>query len=152
MNLSSLRRADLRDLEAVRAFQHGAYARNRAIQNVEPLPLMVEYADIFRTHEVWLSEQGGALGGVLILEDRPEDLLVWSVATAETAKESGIGNQMMTAAEERAAELGKSVMRLYTGQKLTRNVAWYERRGYVIERIETMPDRNVVHMVKTLNK
>jgi deoxyribodipyrimidine photolyase-like uncharacterized protein len=58
----------------------------------------------------------------------------------------------LSALRHRAAELGKSVMRLYTGQKLTRNVAWYERRGYVIERIETMPDRNVVHMVKTLNK
>lgn len=148
--LASLRRATADDLEAVRAFQHAAYARNRAIQGVEPLPLRVDYADIFRSHEVWLAETGGKLAGVLILEDRPDDVLVWSVATSESAKESGIGNRMMQAAEERAAALGKSTMRLYTGQKLTRNIAWYARRGYAIEHIETMPDRNVVHMVKKL--
>jgi ribosomal protein S18 acetylase RimI-like enzyme len=150
MSLASLRRADLRDLEAVRAFQHAAYARNRAIQNVEPLPLLVEYADIFRTHEVWLADHQGSLGGVLILEERPEDLLVWSVATSEAAMGSGIGNRMLRASEHRAAELGKTTMRLYTGQKLVRNIAWYERQGYAIEHIETMPDRKVVHMVKKL--
>jgi hypothetical protein len=41
-------------------------------------------------------------------------------------------------------------MRLYTGEKLTGNIAWYGRHGYAIERIEQMPDRTAVHMVKTL--
>lgn len=150
MSLSALRRADLRDLAAVRDFQHAAYARNRAIQKVEPLPLLVDYADIFRTHEVYVAEQDARIAGVLILEERPDDLLVWSIATCETAKETGLGNLMLRAAEDRAAALGRATMRLYTGQKLTRNVAWYQRSGYAIERIETMPDRNVVHMVKQL--
>jgi hypothetical protein len=30
------------------------------------------------------------------------------------------------------------------------NVAWYQRRGYAIERTEAMSDRRVVHMKKTL--
>lgn len=150
MSLRSLRRADLRDLDAVRAFQHAAYQRNKAIQGVEPLPLLADYAEIFRSHEVWLSEAVPGIAGVLILQERPGDLLVWSVATSDAAKETGIGQLMLRAADERAQELGKTVLRLYTGEKLTRNVAWYSRHGYAIERIEAMADRNVVHMVKQL--
>ena len=57
-------------------------------------------------------------------------------------------NHLVTAM--RARELGKHVMRLYTGELLVDNVAWYRRRGYTIERTEAMRDRRVVHMMKTI--
>jgi len=41
-------------------------------------------------------------------------------------------------------------MRLYTGELLVDNVAWYQRRGYAIERVDAMSDRRIVHMKKTL--
>jgi len=41
-------------------------------------------------------------------------------------------------------------MRLYTGEPLSANIAWYRRHGYAVEQVEQMPDRRVVHMVKTL--
>jgi hypothetical protein len=41
-------------------------------------------------------------------------------------------------------------LRLYTNEKLTRNVAWYQHHGFSIERIEQRPDRRIVHMVKHL--
>jgi ribosomal protein S18 acetylase RimI-like enzyme len=88
--------------------------------------------------------------GALILEPRPADLLIWSVATAPAAQGRGLGNRLLAAAEARAKELNLSTMRLYTGQKLVSNVAWYQRHGYAIERIEERPDRTVVHMVKNI--
>jgi hypothetical protein len=42
-------------------------------------------------------------------------------------------------------------VRLYTGETLTRNIAWYQRRGYAIERLEERPDRRLVHFVKHLS-
>ena len=47
---------------------------------------------------------------------------------------SGIGNELLAAAESRARDLPECVIRLYTGELLVDNVAWYQRRGYAIER------------------
>ena len=86
--------------------------------------------------------------GILILESRPDDLLIWSVATAPDARRSGIGNELLAAAESRARELPKCVIRLYTGELLVDNIAWYQRRGYAIERLEALSDRRIVHMIE----
>jgi GNAT superfamily N-acetyltransferase len=146
------RRATLADLPAVRALQHAAYARNRAILGVEPLPLLADYSNILRDHEVWIvAGEGEAPRGVLVLDCRPDDLLIWSVASAPEAQGQGIGNALLSFAERRARESGRRVLRLYTGEKLVGNIAWYTRKGYTIEHVEAMPDRNVVHMVKTLD-
>jgi hypothetical protein len=42
-----LRRATVDDLAAVVALQHAAYAKNRAILGVEPVPLLADYGQIF---------------------------------------------------------------------------------------------------------
>jgi ribosomal protein S18 acetylase RimI-like enzyme len=148
---AQLRRAGAADIAAVNAFQHAAYARNRTILGLEPLPLTVDYATIVTDYEVWLLEQGDVLEGVLILETRPEDLLIWSVAVAPELQGRGIGNRLIAVAEARARELGRRNVRLYTGEKLTGNIAWYERRGFARETIEVLGERRLVHMMKPLD-
>jgi ribosomal protein S18 acetylase RimI-like enzyme len=111
---------------------------------------MAGYAEIFSHYEVYLAQRDGALDGVLILEPRADDLLIWSVATAPQARGSGLGNRMLATAESRARELGKNIVRLYTAELLVDNVAWYQRQGFAIERREAMSDRRVVHMIKTI--
>jgi GNAT superfamily N-acetyltransferase len=145
-----LRRAHADEAGKIAAFQRAAYERNRAILGVEPIPLNADYAKILDQYEVWLNEDDDRLAGVLVLELRPDDLLIWSVATAPGARGHGLGNRLLAAAETRARELGKSTLRLYTGELLVDNVAWYQRRGYAIERIEAMSDRRIVHMMKTI--
>jgi GNAT superfamily N-acetyltransferase len=148
--MKGLRRAQPSETEKIAAFQRAAYERNRTIMGVEPIPLQADYAKILSDYEAWLHESGDRLAGVLILEPRADDLLIWSVATAPDARGGGLGNRLLAAAEVRARELGKRIMRLYTGELLVNNVAWYQRRGYAIERTEAMRDRRVVHMMKTI--
>jgi ribosomal protein S18 acetylase RimI-like enzyme len=150
MQLDSLRLATADDLDALTALQRAAYARNREILGREPLPLIADYRDVIAQYEIWLADAPNGLQAALILEPRADDLLIWSVATAPSAQSGGWGNRLLAAAEERATQLGKTTMRLYTGEKLTGNIAWYQRRGYAIERIEALPDRNLVHMVKNI--
>jgi ribosomal protein S18 acetylase RimI-like enzyme len=149
--MKGLRRAHADEAGEIAAFQRAAYQRNRAILGVEPIPLKADYSKVLSDYEVWLHENGGALAGVLILEPRAGDLLIWSVATAPDARGSGLGKRLLDAAETRARELGKPVIRLYTGELLVSNVAWYQRRGYTIERTEATHDRTIVHMKKTID-
>jgi GNAT superfamily N-acetyltransferase len=146
----TLRRAVAGDLPAVTALQRAAYAKNRPLLGVEPLPLLADYAQVFADYEVYLAERDGTLEGVLILEPRAADLLIWSVATAPAAQGRGVGNRMLAFAETRARELGLSRIRLYTGEPLIANIAWYTRHDYVHERLEDMGDRRIVHLIKQL--
>ena len=148
--MSDLRRATIDDLAAVTALQQAAYAKNRVLLGVEPLPLLADYEQVFSDYEVYLAEREGTLDGVLILEPRADDLLIWSVATAPAAQGRGVGNAMLAFAETRARELGRTRIRLYTGQPLTFNIAWYTRHGYMHESTEDMGDRVRVNLIKHL--
>lgn len=145
----SLRRGGIDDLDAVLALQQAAYARNRALLGCEPLPLLADYQEIFRDYEVWLAEDGG-LVGALIVQPRPGDLLIWSVATNPDGQGQGLGKALLQAAEVRARELGRHVVRLYTGAVLQHLIDWYGRHGYRVERIEQLSDRAITHMMKPL--
>jgi hypothetical protein len=79
-----LRRATIDDLAAVTALQQAAYARNRELPGVEPLPLTADNAEILSTYETLRAASG--LDGVLILQQRAGDQLIWSVATAPAAQ------------------------------------------------------------------
>ncbi|MFN3745197.1 MAG: GNAT family N-acetyltransferase [Hyphomicrobiaceae bacterium] len=145
-----LRRAVVEDLEAIIALQRAAYARNRELLGVEPLPLLADYTGILRRYEVWVTGDG-EITGVLILEPRPDDLLIWSIATDPRRQQAGLGRAMLTAAEVRARALGLDVMRLYTGTSLRHLIDWYGRNGYTIEHTELLSDRAITHMVKPLD-
>lgn len=147
---ATLRRAGAADVEAVAAVQNGAYAPNRAILGVEPIPLQTRAADIIAGKETWVVEEGGAVLGALALERDGEALLIWSVATTPRAQGRGLGNLMLDFAHRRARESGARRLTLYTGEKLTANVEWYRRRGFAIDRIEDMGDRRAVHMSKAI--
>ncbi|MGE5513520.1 MAG: GNAT family N-acetyltransferase [Bacteroidota bacterium] len=145
----SLRRARDTDRAAVLTLQRAAYARNRELLGCEPLPLLADYAQIFTDYEVWVAEQDG-IAGALILEPRSGDLLIWSIATDPARQRAGLGKTMLAAAETRARRLGLSVMRLYTGATLQHLIDWYGRHGYTVERIEQLSDRAITHMMKRI--
>jgi ribosomal protein S18 acetylase RimI-like enzyme len=148
---AGLRRAAAGDLAAVTAFQRAAYAKNRPLLGVEPLPLLADYTKILADYETWLCEGADGLDGVLILEPRTDDLLIWSIATAPRLHGRGLGNKLLAFAHERARAHGFTIVRLYTGEPLTSNIAWYERHGFVRERVEDLGDRRAVHMMKRIS-
>ena len=114
------------------------------------MPLLTPASDVLARYEVWLAEADGAPAGALVLDPAPDHLMIWSVAVDPARQGSGLGNALLAAAERRARDLDLSELRLYTGDKLVRNIDWYARRGYATERIEDLPDRRLVHMHKVL--
>lgn len=136
--------------QAIVALQKAAYAANRVVLGREPLPLLVDYDEIFATHECWVRTQNAAIVGAMFLRCRDLDLLIWSIASDPRCQGKGLGRAMLAAAEHRARELDRKVIRLYTGQKLTDRVAWYSRHGYMVENFEMCGDLKIVHMRKDL--
>lgn len=146
----AIRRAGAGDIDAVAAIQQAAYAVNRAILGVEPIPLQVGAAEIVGGKETWLIEDEGGAAGALALKHHGPALLIWSIATHPRAQRRGFGDRMLDFAHQRARELGARRITLYTGEKLTANVDWYARRGFTIDRVEDMGDRRAVHMSKSI--
>jgi RimJ/RimL family protein N-acetyltransferase len=145
-----LRLAKADDLAALGELQRAAYAQNRAVLGVEPLPLLFDYDAALAHYEAWLVDGEDGPAGALILDPYPDHLLIWSLATAPAGQRQGLGTRLLAAAETRARQLGLDTLRLYTGEKLTGNVRWYHRHGYVIERVEELDDRRLVHMTKRI--
>ncbi len=143
-----LRLASQRDCAAVTALQQAAYAPNRVVLGVEPLPLLANYDEIIADMEVWLAHCGDVLQGVLVLQPGQHDLLIWSVATSPTSRSDGLGNRLLAKAEARARELSLGRLVLYTGSLLTERIAWYQRKGFKIDREEQRSDRCITHMSK----
>ncbi|MFE1602604.1 GNAT family N-acetyltransferase [Methylobacterium sp. ID0610] len=146
----ALRRATRADLAILGALQGMAYAPNRALLGVEPLPLLTPPEALLDTYEVWLLDAGEGLAGALLLDPRPDHLLVWSIAVDPAQQERGLGSRLLDAVEARAKDLDLTDLRLYTGEKLARVIGWYARHGWRTERVEALPDRRLVHMTKRL--
>ncbi|RTL72068.1 MAG: GNAT family N-acetyltransferase [Hyphomicrobiales bacterium] len=146
----ALERADLGDREALVALQRAAYARNRDLLGVEPLPLLADYAELLARQEVWVARDGDAIIGAIMLEPHTDHLLLWSIATAPGGQGRGLGRKLLAATDTRARQLGHAEVRLYTGSPLAHLIAWYGRHGYVATHVETLPDRSITHMTKRL--
>ena len=143
-----LRRASSAETDAFDAVHRAAFAWNRDMLGREPLPLLIPPAEVLSRYETWLLEDADGIAGTLALDPRPDDLEIWSVSVDPARQNAGIGRTLLSAAEARARALGLGTLRLYTGAVLTKNIDWYRRRGYEVERVEDLPDRQIVHMVK----
>jgi ribosomal protein S18 acetylase RimI-like enzyme len=149
--MPAARRAGAGDVAAIETLQRAAYARNRILLGIEPIPLLADYADIVARMEVWLFGPTQTLRGVLALDPEPDALLIWSLASAPSAQGAGLGGAMLDFAQARGRALGLPRIRLYTGEKFGANVDWYRRRGFAIDRREQLADRSIVHMSKRLD-
>ncbi len=146
-----LRRGEARDHDRLVALQRAAYAVNRVLLGLEPMPLLADYRKVLAEREVWLGEDGdGRLVAALVLELRPEDVLIESVAIDPHAQGQGMGRRLLASAEVRAVAHGRERLALYTGATLRHLVEWYTRNGYQLERIERVGLRDIAHMVKKL--
>lgn len=146
------RPADRADGPALTALARAAYGRYVPVIGREPVPMAKDWATLFDSHEIWTVEhESGALAGSLALEVHGDHVLIWSVAVDPARQGGGIGRRLMAFAEQRARELGRSELRLFTNELMAGNVARYLRLGYVETWRERMADRVLVHMSKRLD-
>jgi GNAT superfamily N-acetyltransferase len=124
MGSMTIRRAGLSDLDAVQRISADAYIpAYQAICGFIPKPAIEDYRPRVERGEAWLLEANGAPVAVAILEERPD-------AVIPEAQQKGLGRSLLRFADERAAAIGGSEVRLYTNARMERNIALYRSHGF----------------------
>lgn len=143
-----IRRAGPADADLVRDLTRAAYAKYVPLIGREPLPMVADYQRAVREHLIDLLYVDGKLAGLIEMIDEGEQLLVENVAIADAFQGQGLGLRLLAQADRTAALLGRARLRLYTNRLFGSNVDYYLRRGYAIDREETIKGGTVVHMSK----
>jgi ribosomal protein S18 acetylase RimI-like enzyme len=139
---TGLRRADQSDLAVVQEISADAYiAAYVPVMGYIPLPAEEDYGPRIERGEVWLLACGDRDVGVAVLEERPDHLLVYSIAVRPTEQGRGHGRALLAFADQRAIALGLTVIRLYTNVRMEKNIAVYRRYGYVETGTRPHPSR-----------
>ena len=94
------------------------------------MPMDDDYEARVAAGEAWVLEGAGALRGVLVLVEHAGHLLLDNVAVEPARKDRGDGRALLDFAEAEARRRGLPEIRLYTNEKMERNIALYAARGY----------------------
>jgi ribosomal protein S18 acetylase RimI-like enzyme len=144
-----IRPATAADLGTVEEIVQAAYEPWVELIGVRPLPLEADYMSLIAAGRVSLFPGGE---GLIVLVPEPGVLLVENVAVRPALHGRGLGRLLMAFAESQARSLGLAALRLYTNERMTRNIALYESLGYHETARETIGGgRHVVHLRKLLD-
>lgn len=126
------RQAMEHDLNAVQRMSADAYvpAYLDAVGFV-PKPAYEDYRDRIERGEVWLLECSTKPVGVIVLEKKPDHLLVYSIAVSPDEQRKGHATALLDFACRRARADGYREVRLYTNAQMEKNIALYRRCGFV---------------------
>jgi GNAT superfamily N-acetyltransferase len=126
-----LRLAEARDLSAVEELTRRAYAHYRPLLGRDASPVTEDYRPRIQAGQVWLAEVESVPIGLIVLEERGERLLIYSVAVDPERQHGGLGRRLLDFAETTARARGKTALSLYTNARWQRNIEIYLRYGFV---------------------
>lgn len=129
--LPALRRAGAGDAAGIAACVRAACSPYIERIGQPPGPMLDDYDQVVRDHRACVIEEGGEILGALVLIEKAGGLLLDNVAVLPPRHGEGIGRRLPEHAESEARRLGYGRLDLYTHERMTENIAMYERIGYV---------------------
>jgi ribosomal protein S18 acetylase RimI-like enzyme len=127
-----IRRARQDEAETVRAISAAAFIPAYApVIGTAPRPALEDYAPRVARGEVWLLDTEAGSIATLVLEPHEDHLLVYSIAVRPEHQGRGHARRLLAFAEEQARSTGLSELRLYTNDRMERNLALYKSCGFV---------------------
>ena len=145
-----IRKAGPADLATLAALVERAYAPWVPLLGRRPKPMDDDYAARIAAGEAFLLEREGTLAGAIVLVDAPDHLWVDNVAVDPAAQHRGVGRTLLAFAEAEARRRGQAELRLLTNAGMLRNIALYQRLGYVETAREAVAGTTRVRMAKRL--
>jgi GNAT superfamily N-acetyltransferase len=126
----NLRRAVPDDARDVARCVHAAYGHYVERIGTQPGPMLDDYAAVLAREDVHVLERDARIAGVVVLMDRDGAMLLDNIAVHPEFQGEGLGDVLLTFAEERVRAKGFAHLDLYTHALMSENIAWYGRRGY----------------------
>jgi ribosomal protein S18 acetylase RimI-like enzyme len=126
----SLRRASPEDADRIAACVRAAYEHYIERIGKTPRPMLADYGEVIRAHQVVVAEEADTLAGILVLEETPEGFRLLNIAVSPAFQKTGVGKALLQHAEAEARRLGYDSIYLSTQEKMTENQALYTKIGY----------------------
>jgi len=149
---SIIRRATSSDLGAIQAISDKAYAVYVAAMGQKPGPMLADYAAHLPGDVILVATDGaGAVQGYAVILDRPDGFWLENIAVDPDAQGQGTGRGLLAAVEDWLRPQTDRY-RLYTNIKMTANIDWYGRAGFVETGRYQVNGFDRVYFEKTLSK
>ena len=147
----TLRRATAEDADGIRDLVTAAYEGYIPLLGRTPIPMLADYHQAVRAHEVWvLDDRVDGIVGVLELIPHTDQLYIENVAIAPARQGEGFGRHLLRHAEAEAHRRGLPSIGLLTNEHYARNIALYQRYGYIETHRTPHLGSDLVHFRKTL--
>ncbi|MGX9356167.1 GNAT family N-acetyltransferase [Roseobacteraceae bacterium S113] len=123
-----MRPAKSADAARIQSIATAAYTPYVAAIGRPPAPMTADFPTLIRQRRVWMTEREEAF---IVLFARESDLFVENLAVHPDHAGNGIARALMGFAKERAQLEGRSIIRLYTNEKMAPALRLYPRLGFV---------------------
>jgi GNAT superfamily N-acetyltransferase len=125
-----IRPAQAADRAAVETIVRAAYSVHVERIGKPPAPMLDDYERRIAEGQVHLLEIDGVVVAPIVLVPQVDHLLLDNIAVRPLRQGQGLGRRLIAFAEAEACRLGVAELRLYTHEKMTENIALYERLGF----------------------
>ena len=125
-----MRLASRDDLQTIMTLTAAAYLPYTELFGAPPVPVTEDYAPRIERGEVWLRETGDETAGLVVVEQHPDHLMLFSIAVSPAFQGAGHGLAMLNWLDDKAREWAVPEIRLYTNARMERNVALYRAFGF----------------------
>lgn len=126
----TIRAAVSDDLPAIQEIVECAYSRYVERMGRPPGPMLDDYAKRIELKQASVAEYEGRVGGLLVLIDEQDHLLLDNIAVHPDAQGRGLGRQLMDFAQAEARRREYGELRLYTHESMIENIALYSKLGW----------------------
>ena len=127
-----IRQATANDEPAIKDCAQQAYARYVPLIGKKPAPMVADLQAQIAAGQVYIAAaEGGELQGFVVFYPEGKHILLESVAVLPGAAGRGIGKSLIRFCEDEARRCDFDAVRLYTNEKMTENLSFYPRLGYI---------------------
>lgn len=126
-----IRPARVDDLAAIQNCARRAYTHYIDRIGREPAPMVANFASQIVNGVIHVVESERRIRGFIVLYPRGDHVHVESVAIDPVFQRQGLGTALLEFAEGLVRARGQTAIELYTNEKMTENLEYYPRLGYV---------------------
>lgn len=126
-----IRSARVDDLAAIQNCARRAYMHYVDRIGGEPAPMVADFAGQIVNGSIHVVEDERRVCGFIVLYPRGDHIHVENVAIDPEFQRHGLGTALLEFAEQQVHAHGRRAIELHTNEKMTENLEFYPRLGYV---------------------